>query len=154
MAKKRRKYRQGIFKPKNPEKYVGDVTNIVYRSSWEAKFFYWCDRNPSVLKWCSEEVIIPYFSTADEKMRRYFLDAAITVRTQSGEIKKMLIEIKPEKQTMPPKISKRKKQETMLQEAYDWRVNQDKWEAAKKFAAKMGAEFIVMTEYDLGIKSR
>lgn len=36
--------------PKNPEKYVGDVNNIISRSSWETKFMNWCDQNPAVIK--------------------------------------------------------------------------------------------------------
>ena len=29
---------KGFFKPKNPQKYNGDPTNIIYRSRWELKF--------------------------------------------------------------------------------------------------------------------
>jgi len=32
-----KKYTQGFFKPKYPEKYKGDPTNIVYRSGYELK---------------------------------------------------------------------------------------------------------------------
>ena len=41
--------RQGYFTPKNPEKYKGDPTNIIYRSGWEFKFFSYCDTNESVI---------------------------------------------------------------------------------------------------------
>ena len=50
----------GYFKPKNPTKYRGNPTNIVYRSLWERKFMVFCDNNPSILQWGSEEIIIPY----------------------------------------------------------------------------------------------
>ena len=31
------------FYPTNPEKYIGDLTNIKMRSSWEIKFAKYCD---------------------------------------------------------------------------------------------------------------
>ena len=51
---------QGKFRPKNPEKYKGDPTNIIYRSSWELTVFKYLDTNSSILKWASEEIFIPY----------------------------------------------------------------------------------------------
>ena len=37
---------QGKFRPKNPSKYKGDPTNIIYRSSWELTVFKYLDNNP------------------------------------------------------------------------------------------------------------
>ena len=142
-----RKYHQGIFKPKHPEKYVGDVTNIVYRSSWELKFLNWCDTNPSVLKYASEELIIPYFSPVDQKQHRYFVDFVIMVRTRTGEIKKYAVEIKPESQTVPPK--QRKQTRKYLTEMSTYMVNQAKWKAADEFCKSKGMEFLVLTEKHL-----
>ena len=51
----------GIYKVKNPNKYRGDFTNVVFRSGWELKVFIWCDNNPDIKEWSSEEVVIPYF---------------------------------------------------------------------------------------------
>ena len=51
---------QGLFKPKNPQKYVGDPNKIVYRSSWECKVMSWLDKTPEILTWASEELIVPY----------------------------------------------------------------------------------------------
>jgi len=53
------KYHQGRFNPRNPEKYKGDFRNIIYRSSWEVEFMRYCDRNPNILEWGSEEFFIP-----------------------------------------------------------------------------------------------
>ena len=53
---------QGIFKPLNPQKYKGNVNNIIYRSSWEKRFMIYCDKNRSVLEWGSEEIAISYRS--------------------------------------------------------------------------------------------
>lgn len=142
------------FHPTNPQKYVGDADNIMSRSSWESKFMRWCDLNKSVIKWNSEEIVIPYFSTADNKMRRYFVDFIVQVRTTEGKIETVLIEIKPEAQTLLPKGGRGKKESTLINEAHTYLVNQDKWAAARKYAEKHGMKFQVLTEYDLGIKQR
>ena len=88
---------KGKFYPRNPSKYKGDTTDIIYRSSWELKFMKYCDNNPNVLEWGSEEVVIPYRSPLDGKVHRYYVDFYIKVRTTKNEIKKYLIEIKPKK---------------------------------------------------------
>ena len=95
------------WKPRNPEKYVGDVNNIVARSSWEIKFMNYCDSHPEVLKYSSEELVIPYISPLDNRPHRYFVDFVILVKTRTGELKRMAIEIKPLAQTMPPNMQAR-----------------------------------------------
>ena len=65
---------QGKFKPRNPQKYRGDSTNIIYRSGWELKLMSYLDKHPGVLLWNSEEIVIPYRSPIDGKMHRYFPD--------------------------------------------------------------------------------
>ena len=84
---------KGRYKVANPKKYKGDLTEVVYRSSWELKFMRWCDHNKNVLEWGSETTIIPYRSPVDSKLHRYFVD--LKVKYKSG--KTVLIEIKPEK---------------------------------------------------------
>ena len=49
---------KGKYTPKNPIKYKGDPTNIIYRSSWELKFMKWCDLREDVIEWQSEEFSI------------------------------------------------------------------------------------------------
>ena len=39
------KYHQGFFKPNHPEKYMGDITHIVYRSGLELSFMTFLDQN-------------------------------------------------------------------------------------------------------------
>ena len=56
---------KGFFKPKNPIKYKGDPTNIIYRSSWEQRCMVYFDLNLNVLEWQSEEFFIPYKSPID-----------------------------------------------------------------------------------------
>ena len=76
----RRTY-QGIYKCKNPKKYAGDPTGIVYRSSWEKAVFIWADNNTEVLEWSSEEIVIPYRYEVDNRVHRYFPDVFLKMRT-------------------------------------------------------------------------
>ena len=89
----------GLFKPKHPEKYVGDPTNIVYRSSWEAKVMSWLDNNDSIITWASEELFIPYISPVDNRWHRYFPDFLVKFRTKDNKLSTMMLEVKPKKQT-------------------------------------------------------
>lgn len=148
MRKKRHGYRQGMYKPNNRDKYKG-IKNPMYRSSWELKFFSWCDNNPNVLEWTSETTIIPYISPFDSKVHRYYVDNTVVIR-EGDEISKYLIEIKPEKQTKPPIVKNcRKKQSTILYEKYTYAINQSKWEAARKWCKKKGYKFLIITENEL-----
>ncbi|WP_370656660.1 TnsA endonuclease N-terminal domain-containing protein, partial [Klebsiella pneumoniae] len=58
----------------------------------------WLDNHPDVVKWNSEEVVIPYFCNADGKKRRYFMD--FWARFKDGQ--EFLFEVKPAKETKPP----------------------------------------------------
>ena len=52
---------KGKFHPKNPGKYRGNTSNIIYRSMWELRFMRYLDSHPHVIEWASEEIIIPYY---------------------------------------------------------------------------------------------
>jgi hypothetical protein len=146
------KYNQGRFHPQNPEKYKGDVRNIIYRSSWELKFMQWCDRNPSVIEYASEEFCIPYLSPLDSRVHRYFPDFLIKIKEQSGEIKKYVIEIKPKRQTVPPIQTPKKRNKTFINEAKTYAVNEAKWRAAEQFCKDRMIGFMIITEDHLNIK--
>lgn len=141
------KYYQGRFTPRYPEKYVGDVSNIVFRSSWELKLMKWLDETAAIKKWASEELAIPYYSPKDGSIHRYYCDFLIEYVTKDGQQKKALLEVKPEKETQPPKGGKNYQQRAMT-----YAVNQSKWRAATAFAQNNGMEFLVLTEHHLGIK--
>ncbi|HIB43649.1 MAG TPA: head completion protein [Flavobacteriales bacterium] len=141
---------RGKWKPKNLKKYEGDHTKIVYRSLWERQAFRWCDDNSDIMSWGSETVIVPYVSKIDGKRHRYFVDLKITFN--SG--KTVLVEIKPKKQTVEPKKSKRKTKK-YIKEVYTYGTNLSKWEHAKQFAENRGWVFEIWTEeklQSLGIK--
>ena len=58
---------KGLFRPTRPEKYLGDITKIRFMSSWERSFMVFCDTNPNVIKWGSEEFKIKYFNPIKNK---------------------------------------------------------------------------------------
>lgn len=146
------KYRQGLFRPANIKKYKGDPTNIVYRSSWERIVFSYLDQHSNCIGWSSEETVIPYRSPVDDKLHRYFVDIKATFSNPDGTKKTFLIEIKPFVQTQPPKMSKNKR--VLLEAVATYEVNQAKWTAARKFCKESGYEFLILTEYDIGLKKR
>lgn len=149
MSKKN--FLQGRYKPSNPQKYKGDVRNIIYRSSFERKFLYYCDMNENILEYSSEEIVIPYRSPLDNKIHRYFPDFYIKQKDNNGIIKKYIIEIKPYKQTIEPVVRKRKTK-SYLYEVFEYTKNQAKWDAAKEWCLDHGYEFKILTEKELGIK--
>ena len=141
---------KGKFTPKHPEKYVGDVKGIVYRSLWERNTFRWIDANDSIVAWNSEEVVIPYICGTDNKLHKYYMD--LWFKTAEG--KTYIVEIKPKGQTQPPKSPKRKTRR-YIKESLTYVKNQSKWKAASEFAADNGLTFQVWTEDTLkamGIK--
>ena len=142
---------KGKYIPSVPSKYRGNPTNIIYRSLWELKFMKYCDSNSNILEWGSEEVIVPYRSPIDNRYHRYFPDFYIKVRESTGKIKRMIIEIKPQKQCVEPKVQKRKTKSYVYQ-VCEYARNQAKWEAAKEFCEDRKWEFKVLTENELGIK--
>ena len=111
----------------------------------------YCDSNQNILEWGSEEYMIPYRSPLDNKIHRYFPDFYIKVNEKNGYIKKYLIEIKPKRQCVEPKVQKNKTR-GYLYEGYEYARNQAKWKAAKSFCADRLWEFKVLTEDELGIK--
>ena len=137
------------FIPIFPEKYTGDPTNIIMRSSWETRFASWCDKNPSVLKWSSEETIIPYRCPTDSRIHRYFVDFKITVSTG----KTYIVEVKPAAQTQPPIYPGRQTQR-YITESLTFMKNKAKWEAAIEFAKDRGWEFKIITEKELGLSPK
>lgn len=144
---------KGHYLPKNKEKYIGDISKIVYRSLWERATFKYLDLNPNILKWGSEEISIKYRSI-DAKTHLYFPDLYLEEKLLNGGLVKKIIEIKPKRQTMPPKESKRKTRRYFA-EQYVWGINNAKWFAAKNFCEHNNIVFEIWTEdklKDLGIK--
>jgi hypothetical protein len=152
---KKSKYKQDLFHPKNPHKYIGSVDRIIFRSSWESVFMTWCDMQPSITKWNSEGVMVPYYSPIDKKQHRYYVDFWILIEA-NGQKKQYLIEIKPVAQTKLPdqklvaKVREGSATAAQIkrynQQLRTYIVNNAKFAAASQYAAKLGMEFKVCSE--------
>ena len=150
---------KGIFHPSNPKKYVGNPKRIVYRSLWERMFMVYCDTSKSISEWGSEELAIPYISPLDKKMHRYYPD--FYLKTIEGN--KFIIEIKPKRQCIEPKIQKTKNRKYVREvmeyaknqakwdkQVYGYVKNKAKWDSASRFCSKHGLKFKILTEDTLG----
>lgn len=139
------KFSQGIFKPKNATKYVGQKAPT-YRSSWELKVMVWLDSNNNVVNWASEPLKIPYQNPLDGKMRNYIPDLLVKYLDRSGNMFIELWEIKPAKETIL-ELAKSKKDKLALA------INTSKWQQASAWCVANGLKFRVITEKDLfGVK--
>ena len=136
----------GRYKVKNPKKYEGDHTKVTYRSLWERHAFKWADDNPDVLKWSSEEVIIPYLYEVDNRYHRYFMDLKLVYKEGT-----MLVEIKPDKETRIPTGDKKTKR--YLNESFTYVKNINKWNAAQEYCKERGCLFRIWTEKNEPLKT-
>ena len=146
--------RKSIFIPKNPKKYVGNASNIICRSNWERVFCEKCDTNDNIVTWASEEFSIPYISPLDNKRHRYYPDFLIKVKEEDGKFKKYVIEIKPKKQTIKPKMKTDSRKRPRMTNSYakelnNYAVNVAKWNAAIEFCKDNSLEFQIITEDNL-----
>ena len=141
---------KGKFRPSKPKKYKGDPTNIVYRSLWELKFMRYCDSNTNIVKWSSEEIVIPYRSPIDNRFHRYFPDFYLKYKDNTGKIIEKVVEIKPAKQVKEPKVQKRKTKKYVT-EVVTYAKNQAKWMAAEEFCKDRKWKFQILTEKELGV---
>ena len=153
-------------KLKNPDRYTGRVKQITSRSRWEKLYMLkFLDKDPRVIEWSSEDLVISYLYTVDGKPHRYFPDFWMKIHTKSG-IKEYIVEIKPFVQCNEPKIPKKpakvskayaKKLVTYRNAVLEYEKNQNKWEATEKFCEKVkkrngtDISFQVITERELGI---
>jgi hypothetical protein len=140
---------KGKYKAINPKKYAGNVDNIVFRSRWEFKFMRYLDKHPNVIQWASEELWIYYWDPVSKRKRRYYPDFLVKKKTKDGTIKTTMVEIKPFKETLPPKQNKNKKR--FITETLTYNKNQAKWRRAREWCKDRNIKFVVMTENELGL---
>lgn len=152
---------KGRFSPKNPQKYNGDPTAIVYRSAMELRLMKYLDENTNVIEWQSDVVeknkdgkpngfAVPYRSPIDNRIHRYYPDMIAKVRNPDGAERILMIEVKPESQTKEPKKPK-KRTRRYIEEVVTWGINQAKWKSARELCEHHGWEFKLITEKELGI---
>ena len=138
----RPRWASGKYNLKYPDKYVGLKTPH-YRSSWEQIFMKFCDENPSVAKWASESIKIPYQNPLTGKHPVYVPDFFIQYTNKNGKSMSELIEIKPKRQT---RILAAEKGQSIKAATI---LNQAKWEAAGRWCKQKGIKFRVITEDDI-----
>lgn len=131
-------YKQGVVKYDQLKKYAAAYKDepIIYRSGLELQFIQYCENNPSIKKWASEPIKIPYYSRLDKKECNYYPDYIL--ENKNGD--KVIVEVKPYQQTVKPDMT----DNVWLKE--QWIKNIDKWQAAKNFADKNNMKFIIVTE--------
>ena len=140
---------QGKFIPGNPEKYKGNPTKIIFRSSWELRFMKWCDNNEKVVWWQSEERRIPYFDPVTNKWRAYYPDFLMLYERSDGIKQLELVEVKPAKQTKPPRKNPKRKTKAWVESVKTYLTNQAKWKAAAEWCEDNGSNFRLITENEL-----
>jgi len=155
---------------RHPEKYVGDPKLIIFRSSWELAFCKWCDASPSVVRWSSEPIKVPYYDRVSKLeeckkqgldpnnpknwvIKNYNTDFWIEIDKGDGSTQKMFVEIKPSeklKKPIPPKENASLKEVRDFNiRAKEYLINEAKFESMKAWAERNGAKFCVFTEETL-----
>jgi hypothetical protein len=141
------KFAQGIYTPKNPEKYVGKHAPK-YRSGWEMTFMTFCDSNKNVLYWASEAIKLPYRSPLDGKIHQYIPDFFVVYQNKRGQQIAEMVEIKPKKQSLIESRTASARDRLVVA------VNHAKWAAAMAYCKAQGYTFRVITEDDLFYNGR
>lgn len=136
------KFARGKFAMKHPEKYVGTKVPT-YRSSWEWSFMNFCDNNPSIIKWASEAINIPYRDPLTNKQTIYVPDFFIQYIDKKNQMSVELIEIKPASQSILERVGKSKYNQAQFIK------NQAKWTAANHWCKQQGIKFRILNENDI-----
>lgn len=147
---------QGVFEPKNPQKYKGRKKPF-YRSGLELKLMRRLDMSDWCVEWLSEEPQVKYVNPLTKSAQNpagnvwnYHPDFVVVIDNGDGTTSTKMIEVKPFKQTKPPKPSGRGRSRKLVEhESRTWVMNQAKWDAAKSYCKQRGWDFVIMTEKDI-----
>jgi hypothetical protein len=134
-------YRGKFTRFKNPQKYVGDIEKVTYRSLWEKDVMMWLDENPNVIEWASEEIFFLYEHPVENRRAKYYPD--FFVKMSDGVMR--IIEIKPKKETTRPPPQPRQTK-AYLSEVTTWIINSEKWRSAQYYCKKSNMTFELWTE--------
>ena len=135
------KYSQGVFTPKNVNKYLG-TKQPRYRSGWELAFMRMCDAHPNIVSWASEALRIPFIHPVTGRKTTYVPDFIIQYKDKNGKQHNEVVEIKPFAQTSEERA-------THINERQMAIVNKAKWSAANEWCNKKGMRFRVLTENEI-----
>jgi hypothetical protein len=126
--------------------------------------------SPSVTRWSSEPVSIPYYDRVSRleecaklgldpnnptnwEVKNYNTDFWMETDRGDKEKEKIFIEIKPAyklKKPLPPAVeAPLKEQRTFTKAAKEYLINEAKFAAMKKWAEENGCKFYVFTEHTL-----
>jgi hypothetical protein len=130
------------FIPRFPEKYVGDVGNIWCRSSWEVTVCKFFDSRSDVIRWGSEELVIPYLSPLDSKVHRYFPDFFVEYYDKDRNVIREIVEVKPLHESEEAFAKSDRSKDALV-------VNEAKWKSAAIYCEQRGMKFRVITEHSI-----
>lgn len=142
-----KKFAQGIYTPKHPEKYIGKHKPR-YRSGWELTFMTFCDSNKNVISWASEAIKIPYKNPLTGKPTIYVPDFFVLYEDKFGRQKAEVVEIKPKKQSLIESRVANAKDRMIVA------INHAKWAAAMAYCKQQGLTFRVLTEDEIFYNGR
>ena len=141
------KFAQGIFTPKNSQKYVGKHVPR-YRSGWELTFMMFLDSNSSIIQWASESIRIPYRNPLTGKASTYVPDFLVLYENKYKKQIAELVEIKPKKQSLIESRTASARDRAIVA------VNHAKWASARAWCSQNGLTFRVINENDLFYNGR
>ena len=141
------KFSKGLFKVKNPEKYIGS-RDPIYRSGWELTFMMFCDNNPSIQQWSSEPVKIPYRDPLTGKATVYVPDFLISYIDKNQRNHVELIEIKPSNQMLKERVGKNPYNQAQYVK------NMAKWAAASNWCKNNNIKFRIINENDIFLNGK
>lgn len=142
---KNSRFKQGYYNPKHPEKYIGDINKIMFRSSWELNLHQFFDNNTQVMRWGSEIIAIPYIKPTDNKLHNYYPDYYVEYLKPNGILVREVIELKPLSQTKPPKT----KGKSRLYEQVTYAINVAKWKACQVWCEQNDIGWRIVTEQSI-----
>jgi len=102
-----------------------------------------CDTHPSIQKWASEAITIPYRDPLTNSNKVYLPDFFIQYVDKLGHLHNEIIEIKPASQQILERVGKNQYNQAQFVK------NQAKWAAATIWCKQQGIKFRVLNENDL-----
>jgi len=106
-------------------------TSVTYRSSWEFRAFEICStlsKMGQIESWASEASVFTYHNPIKEKDSKYYMDLTILQKDDKGRDVITFIEIKPNKETIPPKMPKNGNKISYNKALQTFSVNTAKWQ--------------------------
>lgn len=138
-------FAQGIFVPKNPEKYIGNH-KPKYRSGWEFRVMLFLDENKHIIRWASEAIKIPYQNPLTGKLSIYVPDFFVVYENKFHNVHAEIIEVKPKSQTSLTEARSRQDKAHAI-------INQAKFAAANAYCKQQGLVFRVISEDSIFMNS-